>query len=53
MVVVKRDKARFVGCFAKIIELYDESANITMMQKSKRSMDIASFQLFDEIQDQE
>ena len=53
MVVVKRDKARFVGCFAKIIELYDESANKTMMLKRNRNMGIASFWLLDEIQDQE
>ena len=53
IVVVERDKARFVGCFAKIIELYDESANITMILKSKKNMGIASFQLLDEIQDQE
>jgi hypothetical protein len=53
VVVVERDKARFVGRFAQIIELYDESANKTMMLKSKRNMGIASFQLLDEIQDQE
>ena len=53
IVVVERDKARFVGRFAQNIELYDESANKTMMVKSKRNMDIASFQLLDEIQDQE
>ena len=53
IVVVERDKARFVGCFAKIIELYDESANMTMILKSKKNMGIASFQLLDEIQDQE
>ena len=41
--VVERDKARFVGCFAQIIEMYDESANKTMMLKSKRNMGIASF----------
>ena len=43
IVVVKRDKERFVGCFAQIIELYDESANKTMMLKSKRNMGIATF----------
>ena len=53
IVVVKRDKERFVGCFAQIIELYDEFANKTMMLKSKRNLGIASFQLLDEIQDQE
>jgi hypothetical protein len=53
IVVVERDKARFVGRFAQIIELYDESANKTMMLKSKRNMGIASFWLLDEIQDQE
>jgi hypothetical protein len=53
VVVVERDKARFVGSFAQIIELYDESANKTMMLKSKRNMGIASFRLLDEIQDQE
>jgi hypothetical protein len=53
IVVVERDKARFVGHFAQIIELYDESASKTMMLKSKRNMDIASFQLLDEIQDQD
>ena len=51
--VVEKDKARFVGHFAQIIELYDESANKTMMLKSKRNMGIASFWLLDEIQDQE
>ena len=51
--VVERDKARFVGHFAQIIELYDDSANKTTMLKSKRNMGIASFQLLDEIQDQE
>jgi hypothetical protein len=53
IVVVIGDKARFVGCFAQIIELFDKSANKTMMLKSKRNMGIASFQLLDEIQDQE
>ena len=53
IVVVEKDKARFVGHFAHIIELYDESANKTMMLKSKRNMGIASFWLLDEIQDQE
>jgi hypothetical protein len=53
IVVVERDKARFVGHFAQIIKLYDESANKTMMMKSKRNMGIASFWLLDEIQDQE
>jgi hypothetical protein len=53
IVVVERDKARFVEQFAQIIELYDESANKTMMLKSKRNMGIASFWLLDEIQDQE
>ena len=52
IVVVKRDKERFVGCFAQIIELYDESANKTMMLKSKRNMGINSVRLLDEIQDQ-
>ena len=51
IVVVERDKARFAGRFAQIIELYDESTNKTMMLKSKRNMGIASFQLLDEIQD--
>jgi hypothetical protein len=53
IVVVEKDKARFVGCFAQIIGLNDESANKTMMLKSKRNMGIASFWLCDEIQDQE
>jgi hypothetical protein len=53
IVLDERDKARFVGRFAHIIELYDESANMTMMLKSKRNMGIASFWLLDEIQDQE
>ena len=53
IVVVERDKTRFVGHFAQIIELYDESANKTIMLKSKRNMGIASFRLLDEIQDQE
>ena len=51
--LIHTDKARFVGHFAQIIELYDESANKTMMLKSKRNMGIASFWLLDEIQDQE
>ena len=51
--MVERDKARFVEYFAQIIDLYDESANKTMMLKSKRNMGIASFWLLDEIQDQE
>ena len=53
IVVVEKDKDRFVGCFAQIIELYDEFANKTMMLKSKRNLGIASFQLLDEIQGQE
>ena len=53
IIVVERDKARFVEYFAQIIDLYDESANKTMMLKSKRNMGIASFWLLDEIQDQE
>jgi hypothetical protein len=53
IVVVERDKGRFVGHFAQIIELYDELANKTIMLKSKRNMGIASFCLLDEIQDQE
>ena len=53
IVVVERDKARFIGCFAQIIEVYDESANKTMILKSKRNIGIASFQLLDDIQDQE
>ena len=52
-VVVDLDKARFVGCFQQIMELHDESANMAMMLKGKRNKDIASFQLLDEIQDQE
>ena len=50
--MVERDKTRFVGRFAQIIELYDESANKTMMLKSKRNMGINSVRLLDEIQDQ-
>jgi hypothetical protein len=53
IVVVERDKARFVGRFTQIIELYDEPANKTMKLKRKRNMDILSFRLLDEIQDQE
>ena len=53
IVVVERDKARFVGLFAQIIELYDESANKAMKLKSKRNMGITSFWLLDEIQGQE
>ena len=51
--MVDLDKARFVGCFQQIMELHDESANMAMMLKGKRNKDIASFQLLDEIQDQE
>jgi hypothetical protein len=51
IVVVERDTFRFLRCFAQIIELCDESANKTMMLKSKRNMGIASFQILDEIQD--
>ena len=53
IVEVEREKARFVGSIAQIIVLYDESANMKMMRQSKRNMGIASFQLFDEVQDQE
>ena len=52
IVVVERDKTRFVGHFAQIIELYNESTNKTMMLKSKRNMGIASFWLLGKIQDQ-
>ena len=52
IIVVERDKARFVEYFAQIIDLYDESANKTMMLKSKRNMGINSVRLLDEIQDQ-
>jgi hypothetical protein len=52
IVVVESGKARFVGCFTHIMELHDESANMTIMLKSKMNMGIASFQLLDEIQDQ-
>ena len=53
IVVVEQDKARFVECFAQIIELYDESANMTMILKNKRNMGIASSWILDEIQDQD
>ena len=53
IVVLEQDKARFVGYFAQIIELYDESANMTVMLKSKRNMGTAFFWLLDKIQDQE
>jgi hypothetical protein len=54
LVVVERDKRRFVvGRFAQIIELNDESVNMTIMLKIKRNMGIASLQLLGEIQDQE
>jgi hypothetical protein len=43
IVVVEKDKARFVGHFAQIIELYAESPNKTMMLKCKRNVGIASF----------
>jgi hypothetical protein len=43
IVEVERDKARFVGSFAQIIELFDEFTNMTMMLRSKRNMGIASF----------
>ena len=53
IVVVESGKARFVWCFTQIMELHDESANMAIMQRSKRNMGIASFWPLDEIQDQE
>ena len=50
---LRETKKIFVGNFAQIKELHDESANMTVMLKSKRNMGIDSFRLFDEIQDQE
>ena len=48
---LRETKKIFVGNFAQIKELHDESANMTVMLKSKRNMGIASFWLIDEIQD--
>ena len=52
IVVVEKYRTRFVGHFAQVIELYSDSANMTMMLKSKMNMGIPSYWLLDEIQDQ-
>lgn len=50
--IVKSRKHKFVGKFAQIIELYDESENETMRRKSYRNKGIASFRMLGDIQEQ-
>ena len=51
IVVVEKDKARHIGRFAQVIELYNHSTNNTMLLKSKRNMGFASFRLLEDIQE--
>ena len=53
ILAVEKDKARYIGRFAQVIELYDHLTNKTMTLKSKRNMGIASFWLLEDIQMQE
>ena len=53
IVAVEKDKARLIGRFAQVIELYYHSTNATISLKSKRNMGIASFRLLEDIQEQE
>ena len=46
-------KEKFVGQFAQIIELYDQSDNEVMRRKSHRNQGVASFRLLNQIQEQE
>ena len=53
VVAVEKDRERYIGRFAQVIELYDHSANKNMSLKSKRNMGIASLRLLEDIQEQE
>ena len=48
--IVTSRKDDFVGLFAQIIELYDESDNQYMRKKSHRNLGMASFRMLDGIQ---
>ena len=49
VVAVEKDRERYIGRFAQVIELYDHSTNKTMSLKSKRNMGIDSFRLLEDI----
>jgi hypothetical protein len=51
--LVKSDKDKYVGKFAQIIELYENSENEVKRRKSHRNRGAASFRLLDDIQQQE
>jgi len=51
--IVKVFKEKFVGQFAQVIELYDDSENTTMRRKSHRNKGMASFRLLQDIPEQE
>ena len=53
IVAVEKDRERYIGRFAQVIELYDHSTNKTMSLRSTRSMGVASFRLLEDIQEQE
>ena len=53
VLAVEKDRERYIGRFAQVIELYDHSINKTITLKSKRNMGIASIRLLEDIQEQE
>jgi hypothetical protein len=53
IVAVEKDKARYIGRFEQVIELYDHLTDKTMSLKSKRNMGVTSFRLLEDIQEQD
>jgi hypothetical protein len=51
--LVKSDKDKYVGKFAQIIELYENSENEVKRRKSHRNIGAASFRMLDDIQQQQ
>ena len=51
--IVKSGKEKFIGKFAQIIELYEDSESEVKRRKSHRNKGVASFRLLDDIPQQE
>jgi hypothetical protein len=51
--IVKSGKDKFIGKFAQIIELYEDSESEVKRRKSHRNKGVASFRLLEDIPQQE
>ena len=50
--VVVSDKAKYIGAFAQVLELYEHSENIAVQRKNKRNAGMCSFRLLSDVQEQ-